>query len=71
MGETKIAEIVDDNKFQEKYIEYLNNNGKNKIGSFIFEIVGIKHKLNPGPFSKISGTSGLLIFIVRDVLEFA
>ena len=64
-------------------------NGKNKIGSFIFEksksfdfshkniytlnklLVGIKPKLNPGSFSKISGTTGLLIFIVRDALEFA
>ena len=89
MGETKIAEIVDDNEFWEKCIEYLNNNGKNKIGSFIFEksksfdfshkniytlnklLVGIKPKLNPGSFSKISGTTGLLIFIVRDALEFA
>jgi hypothetical protein len=89
MGETKIAEIVDDNEFWEKCIEYLNNNGKNKIGSFIYEksksfdfshkniytlnklLVGIKPKLNPGSFSKISGTTGLLIFIVRDALEFA
>jgi len=88
MQETKIAEIVDDGEFWEKCIEFLNSNGKEKIGSFILEkskdfdfshktiyllnrlLVGIKPNINPGFFSKISGTTGMLIFIIKDALEF-
>ena len=35
MNETKIATIEDDEIFWKKCIEYLNNNGKDEIGSFI------------------------------------
>ena len=34
-------------------------------------LVGIKPKINPATFSKISGTSGLLFFVVKDALEFS
>ena len=89
MGEPKIAEIIDDNEFWLKCIEYLNEKGKDKIGSFIFEksknfdfshksiyllnklLVGIKPKMVPGTFSKCSGTTGLLFFIIKDALEFS
>ena len=89
MGEMKIAEIIDDGQFWEKCIEYLNKNGKDKIGSFILEksktfnfnhkniylmnllLVGIKPKMIPVTFSKISGTTGLLFFIIKEALEFA
>ena len=88
MGEIKIAEIVDDGEFWTKCIEYLNNNGKEKIGSFILAkskefdfshksiyllnrlLVGIKPNINPAFFSKLSGTTGMLIFIVKEALEF-
>ena len=89
IGEEKIAEIVDDGEFWIKCTEYLNTNGKNKIGSFILEksknfdfshksiyllnklLVGIKPKFNPASFSKINGTTGLVIFIIKDALEYA
>ncbi len=88
MNEIKIAEIVDDGEFWTKCIEYLNNNGKEKIGSFILEktknfdfshksiyllnklLVGIKPNINPAFFSKLSGTTGMLIFIIKEALEF-
>ena len=88
MGETKIAEIVEDGEFWKKCIEYLNNNGKEKIGSFILAkskdfdfshktiyllnklLIGIKPNINPAFFSKISGTTGMLIFLIKDALEF-
>ena len=88
MNEIKIAEIVDDGEFWTKCIEYLNNNGKEKIGSFILAkskefdfshksiyllnklLVGIKPNINPAFFSKLSGTTGMLIFIIKEALEF-
>ena len=88
INEIKIAEIVDDAEFWTKCIEYLNNNGKEKIGSFILAkskdfdfshksiyllnrlLVGIKPNINLAFFSKLSGTTGLLIFIIKEALEF-
>ena len=88
INEIKIAEIVDDAEFWTKCIEYLNNNGKEKIGSFILAkskdfdfshksiyllnrlLVGIKPNINPAFFSKLSGTTGMLIFIIKEALEF-
>jgi len=37
LGELKIAELADDNKFFEKCVEYLNTKGNKNIGSFILE----------------------------------
>ena len=34
-------------------------------------LVGIKPKFNPASFSKINGTTGLVIFIIKDALEYA
>ena len=34
-------------------------------------MVGIKPKFNPASFSKINGTTGLVIFIIKDALEYA
>ena len=34
-------------------------------------LVGIKPKFNPASFSKINGTTGLIIFIIKDALEYA
>ena len=89
LGEPKIAEIEEDEVFWLKCIEYLNEKGKDKIGSFILEkmkqyefkhkdiyllnklLVGIKPKMNPATFSKISGTSGLLFIGIKEMLEYS
>ena len=33
-------------------------------------LVGMKKKINPNYFSKICGTTGLLIFLIKDILEY-
>ena len=33
-------------------------------------MIGLKKKINPNYFSKICGTSGLLIFLLKDALEY-
>ena len=33
-------------------------------------LVGMKKNINPNYFSKICGTTGLLVFLIKDALEF-
>ena len=88
LGEFQIANIPEDQYFWVKCTEYLNNNSRGKIGSFILDkfksvtfdktkivlmnkfLIGMKKKINPNYFPKICGTTGLLIFLIKDALEY-
>ena len=87
-GEYEIANIPEDRLFWVKCIEYLNNNGNDKIGDFIIQKIekseynnkaiyyiekilnGKKDNITPSYFSKLCGSTGLLIFLIKELLEY-
>ena len=88
LNEFEIANIQEDRLFWVKCTEYLNSNGKGKIGNFILEKIekcdysnktiyyiekilkGKKDNISPSYFSKICGSTGLLIFLIKEMLEY-